>query len=99
MIRSRRSRLVMGVLAIGMALAPALQAPRPTDAAQPVAPQVRLDAADRVDSYFTQLMLAHRFSGAVLLAQGDTILLSKGYGMADWSRQIHNTASTEFPVL
>ena len=89
--------LIAGTLVAGTILAPGNQAVSITHAAQPAVAQVRPDAAARVDTYFTKLVQAHKFSGAVLLAQGNTILLSKGYGMANWSRQIHNTASTAFP--
>lgn len=61
----------------------------------PLAPTPAAMAA-RVDTYLTGLARAHRFSGAVLLAQRGTVLLRKGYGMADWSRQVPNTSSTPF---
>jgi CubicO group peptidase (beta-lactamase class C family) len=52
--------------------------------------------AARIDAYLTSLAHEHRFSGSVLLARQGTILLRKGYGMADWSRLIPNTSSTTF---
>jgi CubicO group peptidase (beta-lactamase class C family) len=40
---------------------------------------------------------AHQqFSGSVLLAHKDTVLLRKGYSMADWSKQVPNTPQTRF---
>jgi len=54
--------------------------------------------AGRVDAYLTAQEQAHRFSGAVVVARGDTVLLSKGYGAADWTRQLPNTAHTSFPL-
>ncbi len=95
-IRRPRSLPAAVALVIGLALTPALRQVPLSHAAQPVAPQVRPDAAARVDAYFAKLVQAHQFSGAVLLAQGDTVLLSKGYGMADWNPQIHNSSSTQF---
>ena len=50
----------------------------------------------RFNAKLTALTKAHKFSGTVLVAQGNTVLLRKGYGMADWSHQIHNTSATEF---
>ncbi|MGH2390383.1 MAG: serine hydrolase domain-containing protein, partial [Chloroflexota bacterium] len=89
--------LLAAGLVIGTALSPAVQNVPIGYAAQSSAPKVRADAAARIDSYFTAQLHAKRFSGSVLLAQGSTVLLSKGYGMADWDAQIHNSASTEFP--
>jgi hypothetical protein len=37
-----------------------------------------------------------RFSGAVLVARGDQVLLAEGYGMADYGAGIVNTAETRF---
>ena len=39
-----------------------------------------------------------RFSGAILVAQGDEILVSKGYGTADYERGISNTHETKFSL-
>ncbi|MGH2345846.1 MAG: hypothetical protein ACRDG4_11510 [Chloroflexota bacterium] len=61
-----------------MALGPASQDVPISHAAQSTTPKVRADAAARVDSYFAAQLHAKRFSGSVLLAQGDTVLLSKG---------------------
>jgi CubicO group peptidase (beta-lactamase class C family) len=36
------------------------------------------------------------FSGAILVARDGKILISRGYGMADWEQQIPNTAQTHF---
>jgi CubicO group peptidase (beta-lactamase class C family) len=54
--------------------------------------------AAQVDAYLTQQLEAQRFSGAVLLAQGDTVLLSKGYGMASVALQAPNTPDTQFRI-
>ncbi|HVA92139.1 MAG TPA: serine hydrolase domain-containing protein [Chloroflexota bacterium] len=97
MLRIRhRVPLVATALVLGLALVPAGQAAPSTRAAQPPALKVLPDAVSRVDSYFAAQSRAHNSSGAVLLARGDAVLLSKGYGMADWSRKIHNSSSTQF---
>jgi CubicO group peptidase (beta-lactamase class C family) len=38
------------------------------------------------------------FNGSVLVARGDEILLSKGYGMADAENRTPNTPQTRFPI-
>jgi hypothetical protein len=39
-----------------------------------------------------------RFNGAVLIAIDGKIVLQKGYGYADFSRRIRNTAETQFEI-
>jgi CubicO group peptidase (beta-lactamase class C family) len=46
----------------------------------------------RVDDYLTRLV-PHGFSGAVLVARNGEVLLKKGYGLADRSRQVPYSAS------
>ena len=58
--------------------------------------QITATTLVRFNAKLTALTKAHKFSGTVLVAQGNTVLLRKGYGMADWSHQIHNTSATEF---
>src|ERR1700694_2928739 len=45
-----------------------------------------------LDDYFTRAA-AHGFSGSVLVASGETVLLRKGYGLAD--RRAHEPATPE----
>jgi len=54
--------------------------------------------ATQFDNFLTNEVNAHRFSGSVLVAQAGEILFSKGYSMADWTRQVPNTPHTEFRV-
>jgi CubicO group peptidase (beta-lactamase class C family) len=51
----------------------------------------------QLDDYLSRLV-PFGFSGAVLVAQGDEILLNKGYGLADEARGIPNTAETVFQI-
>ena len=53
---------------------------------------------DRLNQYLAALALAHNFSGAAVLAEGDSVMLSRGYGWADWSRQVPTTAHTPYPI-
>jgi CubicO group peptidase (beta-lactamase class C family) len=64
------------------------------------APLTGSDAAvsQKLDKYMTALADAGRFSGTVFVAQGDTVLLSKGYGMANYEFSVPNTPQTVFPI-
>jgi CubicO group peptidase (beta-lactamase class C family) len=50
----------------------------------------------RVDEYIDALVKQNRFSGAVLLARDGHVLLSKGYGMANFEMDVPNTPQTKF---
>ena len=86
----RAAPLAAAALTASMVLAPLAQAAQHSATSTPTV------IATKVNAYFAGLAQAKQFSGAVLLAQGNTILLSKGYGMADWAHQISNTSSTVF---
>ena len=52
----------------------------------------------KLDEYMTALAGAGRFSGAVHVARGDTVLISKAYGMANEEFSVPNTPQTVFPI-
>ncbi|MGZ4908032.1 MAG: serine hydrolase [Halobacteriota archaeon] len=52
----------------------------------------------KLDQYMTTLTDVGQFSGAVLVAQNGTVLLSKGYGMANYASCVPNTPQTVFPI-
>jgi CubicO group peptidase (beta-lactamase class C family) len=54
------------------------------------------DLTARVDEYLNALVRQDRFSGAVLLARDGKVLLSKGYGMANFEDETPNTPQTKF---
>jgi len=54
--------------------------------------------AKQVDTYLKPYLDAASFSGAVLLARGGKVLLSKGYGMANYELNIPNTPQTKFHI-
>lgn len=56
------------------------------------------EISEKLDEYMTALTDAGRFSGSVLIGQGDTILFSKGYGNASQEFAIPNTPQTVFPI-
>ncbi len=41
---------------------------------------------------------SYPYSGSILVARGDKILLNKGYSIADYEKSIPNTTSTIFPI-
>jgi CubicO group peptidase (beta-lactamase class C family) len=54
--------------------------------------------AARVDQWIKPYERAGDFSGAVLIAQGDRILVEKTYGSADFLHKVPNRAETRFRV-
>jgi CubicO group peptidase (beta-lactamase class C family) len=52
----------------------------------------------RVDAYLAPHLANRDFSGAVLIARRDTILLGKGYGMANCELNVANTLDTKFRI-
>jgi CubicO group peptidase (beta-lactamase class C family) len=54
--------------------------------------------SQKLDDYITALTDAGRFSGSVLVARGDTVLLSKGYGIANYEFSVPVTPQTVFPI-
>lgn len=55
------------------------------------------DLFNRIDDYLN-LSVANGYSGSVLVAQNDKVILSKGYGWADRSKKIKNSPSTVFNI-
>jgi CubicO group peptidase (beta-lactamase class C family) len=51
-----------------------------------------------IENYLSQLASMGEITGSVLLARGDTVLLSKGYGLADEEQNIPNTPQTRFRI-
>ena len=47
-----------------------------------------------MDNYYNK----HEFSGTVLITRDDKVLLNKGYGKADFSRNINNITVTEYCI-
>jgi CubicO group peptidase (beta-lactamase class C family) len=51
-----------------------------------------------IDEYMTALTDAGRFSGTVHVVRGNTVLFSKGYGIANHEFDVPNTPQTVFPI-
>ena len=66
--------------------------PEPTPYSSPQAALI----ASQVDRLLTNEVAQQQFSGSVLIARGGRVLLSKGYSMADWEKQVPNTPHTKF---
>ena len=58
------------------------------------------DKKDRLSEFMTSYnqYCSYPYSGSILVARGDKILLNKGYSMADYEKGILNTTSTIFPI-
>ena len=52
--------------------------------------------ASQVNDLLMHEAAHQQFSGSVLLAHNDKVILHKGYSMADWSKQVPNTPHTRF---
>jgi CubicO group peptidase (beta-lactamase class C family) len=50
----------------------------------------------KVDEYVNAYMKMGRFSGSILIAQNGKVLVSKGYGMANYEHDVPNTPQTKF---
>lgn len=82
--------LVLGLAACGPRSRAATRNMLPTPAATPD------PRALAVDAFLTQQLQDKRFNGSVAIVRDGHMLLSKGYGMADWERGVANTPETEF---
>ncbi len=60
--------------------------------------QASQDVAAKSDEYLSAWAKQGRFSGVVLIARGDKILLQKGYGMANFEQNVPNTPDTVFRI-
>jgi len=52
----------------------------------------------RLDNYLRPYVAVKDFSGVVLIAQGNSILAEKTYGMADFDRNVPNRRRTAFRI-
>ena len=51
---------------------------------------------EEMDAYLKAYMETKRFMGSVLVANGDEVILNRGYGMANLEHNIPNTPQTKF---
>jgi CubicO group peptidase (beta-lactamase class C family) len=93
-------RVAVGAAAPRATPAPT-QVPSPPPVAAPLPSPAAPDAVEsllaaQLDGYLNDLANGRLFQGAVLIARGDRVILSKGYGFADAARGISNSAQTRF---
>ncbi len=71
--------------------------PRPAD--QPGEPRLPFEEAVKaVDSKASELTIADKFSGVILVARDGKIALEKAYGLADREKHISNAPDTRFRI-
>ena len=56
------------------------------------------DLAALVDQYVEPYVRTHNFSGSVLLTRNGQVLVSKGYGMANYELDVPNSPQTKFHI-
>lgn len=56
------------------------------------------DVQEKVDGYIEAYMQMNQFSGSVLIANNGNVLVSKGYGYANYQFNIENTPQTKFRI-
>lgn len=98
--------LLFATFGAAVRTAPRIQNPthiQATSQLQKVKAVAQLDArlhpstlVPQVDKLMAGWVANQQFSGSLLIARDDEVLLSKGYGMADWDHHVSNTAQTTF---
>lgn len=86
------------ITTLGTTLALALLSGVPGAPASQATPPTRDELAAAIDATLQRHADAGRFSGSVLVARGDDVLLRKGYAMADVEAGIANTDRTQFNI-
>ncbi|MGL4233811.1 MAG: serine hydrolase [Casimicrobium sp.] len=91
--------IVTLIAAVLLATASAsVSAQTPAAAAKTSASKIDRAAIQQLDRYYESLAEDKVFSGAVLIAQGDKVLLNNGYGYANIELNVPNTAETRFAI-
>ena len=72
------------------------RAQQPTLTTQATLNSQPAEMISQIDRLLTNKVAHQQFSGSVLIARAGQVLLSKGYGMADWDHQVPNTPHTRF---
>jgi CubicO group peptidase (beta-lactamase class C family) len=85
--------------ALLVACAPVSNEPRSPTATSAQTPEATLTPLGAtLDGYLSGLAQSGDLRGSVLVARGDTVLLSKGYGVANEASGAPNTATTRFRI-
>lgn len=56
------------------------------------------DLKMKIDVYLDAYIQENKFSGSILIARGEDIILNKGYGMANYELEVANTPLTKFQI-
>jgi CubicO group peptidase (beta-lactamase class C family) len=56
------------------------------------------DIVPKVNEYMDALVKTGKFNGSVLIARDGKVLISRGYGMADFELEVPNTSQTKFRI-
>lgn len=75
-----------------------VQPARPPQGAEPSTPLDRAQLVAELDGYLARLAAREAFSGAMLVARGDQVLMARGYGQADRESHRPNRAQTQFAL-
>src|SRR5215472_15659490 len=59
---------------------------------------IQRDLTAKIDAYIQPFVASNNFPGAILVAQGDTILFDKAYGMANYELHVPNTTQSRFHI-
>src|SRR5262245_15545926 len=73
-----------------------LAATAPSATAQDGKMPAKEDLVAKADAYLAAQASVNRFSGSVLVAKGDDVLVAKGVGLANIEHQVPNTPQTKF---
>jgi CubicO group peptidase (beta-lactamase class C family) len=65
---------------------------------EPLHAQAAGDPGPRVDAYLREVVNAGDFNGVVLIARGDSVLVSRAYGVADATTGARNTIAMRFRI-
>jgi CubicO group peptidase (beta-lactamase class C family) len=91
--------LVAPLITLLVACAPLSNDPRLPAATSADTPEATLTPLGaRLDAYLSGLAQSGALRGSVLVTRGDTMLLSKGYGVADEASGAPNTVATRFRI-
>ncbi len=83
-----KRRCVIPVVLLALSLVASAPAGQPVTAPASV--------PDRIDALVQKYVERGQFNGSILVAQGDAVILKKGYGMANFEWDIPNTPDTRF---
>ncbi|MBU3161728.1 beta-lactamase family protein [Clostridium frigoris] len=58
----------------------------------------KTDVQSKLSKYIDNYSVKNKFSGTILIAKDDEVILDKGYGMADYNKNIVDKPKTVFEI-